>query len=212
MSLHPTSSTHHDRCPVAHRKELTMNLAKYPVSLPLACLFALTLLFGLALPAPARAATAAEIDRDASAALQKLYAHSPAAKALGAKAKGILVFPNIIKGGLMVGGQFGEGALKRRGKTVAYYNTASASFGLQAGAQTFGYALFFMDDAALGYLTRSDGWEIGVGPSVVVVDEGMAATLTSTTVQKGIYAFIFGQQGLMAGVGLQGSKITRIHP
>lgn len=189
-----------------------MNLAKYTVPLPLACLFALTLLCGLTLPAPARAATAAEIDRDVSAALQKLYARSPAAKALGAKARGILVFPNVIKGGLMVGGQFGEGALRSRGKTVAYYNTASASFGLQAGAQTFGYALFLMDNEAFDYLNRSDGWEIGVGPSVVVVDEGLAKTLTSTTVQKGIYAFVFGQQGLMAGVGLQGSKISRIHP
>ncbi len=189
-----------------------MNLVKPRISLPAAFVFALTLLLGLAAPAPARAATAAEIDRDVDAALQKLYASTPAAKRLATKASGILVFPNIVKGGLIIGGQYGEGALRRKGKTVAYYDTAAASYGLQAGVQTFGYALFFMDAEALGYLDRSEGWEVGVGPSLVLVDEGMAETLTTTTAQKGVYAFIFGQQGLMAGIGLQGSKITRIHP
>ena len=83
---------------------------------------------------------------------------------------------------------------------------------MQAGVQSFSYALFFMDDASLNYLDRSGGWEIGVGPSIVVVDEGVARSLTSTTVQKGVYAYIFSQKGLMAGLGLQGSKITRIYP
>ena len=83
---------------------------------------------------------------------------------------------------------------------------------MQAGVQSFSYALFFMDNASLNYLNRSEGWEIGVGPSIVVVDEGMAKSLTSTTLQSGVYAFIFGQKGLMAGLGLQGSKISRIDP
>ena len=98
------------------------------------------------------------------------------------------------------------------GKTIGYYNTVAASYGFQAGAQSFGYALFFMTDDALEYLANSEGWEIGVGPSVVVVDEGMAKSLTTTTAKDGVYAFFFGQEGLMAGLGIQGSKISRITP
>lgn len=165
-----------------------------------------------AAPGLAAAASRADIDTDVNAALEKLYRESPAARALAETAVGILVFPQVVKGGLLIGGQYGDGALRKGGKTVGYYNTAAVSYGLQAGAQTFGYALFFMTAEALAYLDRSDGWEIGVGPSVVVVDEGMAKTLTTTTAKEGIYAFVFGQKGLMAGVGIQGSKITRIHP
>jgi len=164
----------------------------------------------LAGPNPAAAASAAEIDRNAQKALQDLYAKSPTAKALGEKAIGILVFPGIVKGGFIVGGQYGEGALIKDGKTVAYYNTIAASYGLQAGLQKFGYALFFMTESALKWLDKSDGWEIGVGPSVVVVDVGVAASVTSTTAQSDIYAFFFDQKGLMAGLGLQGTKITRL--
>ena len=104
------------------------------------------------------------------------------------------------------------GALFKNGRTAGYYNAFAGSYGLQAGVQSFSYALFFMDNASLNYLNRSEGREIGVGPSIVVVDEGMARSLTSITVQNGVYAFIFGQKGLMAGWGLQGSKISRINP
>ena len=162
-------------------------------------------------PHPAMGDSAAEINREAAAALKLLYDSEPAAKALGAKAKGILVFPSIIKAGFIVGGQYGEGALRKRDKTVAYYNTVAASYGLQAGAQSFGYALFFMTDSALRYLDKSDGWEIGTGPSIVVVDQGKAGALTTTTAQADVYAFFFDQQGLMAGLGLQGSKISKIN-
>lgn len=163
-------------------------------------------------PRDAIAASAAEIDREATAALNKLYREVPGAKALAKRAKAILIFPSVVKGGLIVGGQYGDGALRKGGKTVGYYRTAAVSYGLQAGAQTFGYALFFMGEGALSYLDSSSGWEIGVGPSVVVLDEGMAKSLTTSTARDDIYAFIFGQRGLMAGLGLQGSKITRIHP
>jgi len=166
----------------------------------------------LMLPLPSMAATAKEINRDVDSALQKLYDSTPAAKNLAKIAKGILVFPNIIKGGLIVGGQYGEGALRMNGKTSGYYKTAAASYGLQAGAQSFGYALFFIDNEGLSYLKKSEGWEIGVGPSLVIVDEGMARSLTTTTVQSGVYAFFFNQQGLMAGLGIQGSKITPFKP
>ena len=87
----------------------------------------------------------------------------------------------------------------------------AGSYGLQAGAQTFGYALFFMNAGALAYLDKSDGWEVGVGPSIVVVDEGMGKSMTSTTLTQDVYAFIFSQKGLMAGLGVQGSKITKIN-
>ena len=158
----------------------------------------------------AQAASAAEIDRDVDSALLKLYEKTPAAKELAKVAKGILVFPSIVKGGFIVGGQYGEGALRIEGKTAGYYNTGAASFGLQAGAQTFGYALFFITDKALAYLQSSEGWEIGVGPSIVIVDAGIAGSLTTTTAKSDIYAFFFDQKGLMAGMGIQGSKITKI--
>jgi lipid-binding SYLF domain-containing protein len=161
-------------------------------------------------PHSAAAASAAELDRDAQKALGDLYAKSPSAKTMAEKAIGILVFPGIVKGGFIVGGQYGEGVLIRDGKTVGYYNTIAASYGLQAGLQKFGYALFFMTDSALKWIDKSEGWEIGVGPSIVVVDAGAAASMTSTTAQSDIYAFFFDQKGLMAGLGLQGTKITRL--
>jgi lipid-binding SYLF domain-containing protein len=166
---------------------------------------------GLVSPNPAAAATAAEINRDVGKALQKLYAASPAAKALGQKAKGILVFPSIVKGGFIVGGQYGEGALLKGGKTAGYYSTVQGSFGLLAGMQTYGYALFFMTDSAMGWLDMSGGWEVGVGPSIVVMDTAAASSATTTTLQSEVYAFFFSQKGLMAGIGLQGTKITRIN-
>jgi lipid-binding SYLF domain-containing protein len=163
-------------------------------------------------PGAAMAASASEIDRNATQALYTLYSTTPGAKALGDKAKAILIFPSIVKGGFIVAGQFGDGALRRRGRTVGYYRSVAASYGLQAGVQAFGYVLFFMDEASLQYLKKSDGWELGSGPSLVVLDKGFAKNLSTTTLQKGVYAFIFNQKGLMGGIGLQGSKITRINP
>jgi len=156
--------------------------------------------------------SAAELSRSAQNTLQKLYAKVPAAKALGKDAYAVLVFPNVTKAGFGIGGQYGEGALIRGGKTVAYYSTGGASYGLQVGAQTYGYAMFFMNEAALKHLDKTDGYEVGVGPSVVVVDEGMAKSTTTTTMNDDVYAFIFGQKGLMGGLGVQGNKITKIKP
>jgi len=161
-------------------------------------------------PNLARAATAAEINRDVKIALEKLYAKSSSAKALGEKAIGILVFPNIVKGGFLVGGQYGEGALLKGGKTGGYYSTVQMSYGLQAGVQKYGYALFLMTDSAMNWIDKSDGWEVGVGPSIVVMDTGAASSATTTTLQSEIYAFFFDQKGLMGGLGLQGTKITKI--
>jgi lipid-binding SYLF domain-containing protein len=161
-------------------------------------------------PRPAAAASAAEINRDVDAALTKLYADVPDTRLAVQKAKGVLVFPSIVKAGFLFGAQYGDGALRRQGKTVGYYNTVAASYGFQAGIQSFGYVLLFMSDSALGYLDKTEGFELGVGPSIVILDQGTAKALTSTTMQNDIYAFIFDQRGLMAGAGLQGSKISRI--
>jgi lipid-binding SYLF domain-containing protein len=161
-------------------------------------------------PRPVMAASAAEIDREVDAALQQLYSSEPGSRELAARAKAILIFPSVVKAGFLVGAQRDEGALRMGGKTVGYYRIVAASYGFQAGVQSFGYAMFLMTDAAVSYLDKSAGWEIGVGPSIVVLDVGKAKTLTTTTVQDDVYAVIFGQQGLMAGVGVQGSKITRI--
>ena len=183
-----------------------------PYQKRLATFVAAALLGLLGLSSAAFADSAAEIDRDVTAALSGLYASEPEAKELGNKAKAILVFPDVLKAGLIVGGQFGEGALRVGDKTLGYYNTVAASYGLQAGAQSFGYAMFLMNDEALQHLQESDGWEIGTGPSIVVVDKGAAGALTTTTLQDDIYAFFFDQEGLMAGLGLQGTKITQIDP
>jgi len=156
------------------------------------------------------AASAKEIDREADAALASLYESSPVAKKLASQAEAILVFPSIVKAGLVVGGQYGEGVLRQDGKSMGYFRSSAVSYGLQAGAQSFGYVMFLMTTDALEYLKSSDGWEIGVGPTVVVVDEGIAKSLTTTTAKEDIYAFIFGQKGLMAGIGLQGSRIKKI--
>lgn len=167
-------------------------------------------LFALLLPLAAPAASRADLDASSKRVLDKLLADVPAAKALHARAVGVLVFPSITKAGFMIGGQYGEGVLWQKGKPVAYYNTAGASYGLQAGAQQYGYAMFFMNQKALDSLNATQGFEVGVGPSVVVVDQGMAKSMTSTTVTEDVYAFIFAQKGLMAGIGIQGNKITKI--
>jgi len=178
-------------------------------TLTLACI-AVTGAVGSTVPRPASAASAAELARESGAALNQLYARTASARVLGQKAKGILVFPAIYKAGFMFGGQIGEGALRKNGRVVAYYNSVAASYGFQAGVQKFGYALFFMSDAALDQLDSTRGFEVGVGPSLVVVDAGMGKSITSNTITSDVYAFIFDQKGLMAGVGIQGSKITRI--
>jgi len=151
-----------------------------------------------------------ELNKNAQASLQALYASNPAADAISKKARAILVFPSIIKAGLVFGGAYGEGILTKEGHFSGYYNTVSASWGWQAGAESYGYVLFLMNDKAVKYLDRTKGWEIGVGPSVVVVNEGVAKSLSSTTLKDDAYAFIFDQKGLMLSVSIEGTKISRI--
>lgn len=165
---------------------------------------------------PAAAENRIALDLDVHAAIKKLKITSPVAKKLWKKAKGALVFPNIVKAGFLVGIQYGNGALVRPkqegGYYIAnYYNITSASYGLQAGAQSFGYVVVFMTNAAMEYVETSEGWELGAGPSIVILDEGMAETMTTETLKSDVYAFTFGQQGLMGGLGIQGTKITRLN-
>ena len=162
-------------------------------------------------PRQSCAASGAELARESRAALSQLYARQSSAKVLGQKAKGILVFPAMMKAGFMFGGQVGEGTLFKGGKVAGYYNSVAASYGFQAGIQKFGYALFFMTNAALDQLDATKGFEVGMGPSLVVVDEGIGKSITSNTVTSDVYAYIFSQKGLMGGAGIQGSKITRIN-
>jgi lipid-binding SYLF domain-containing protein len=131
---------------------------------------------------------------------------------IGEKAVAVLVFPTVYKAGFMFGAQSGNGVLFKEGKVAGYFNSSAASYGLQAGIQEFSYALFFMDEQSLHYLNKSGGFEVGGAPSLVVANEGVATSLSTTTLQKGIYAFFFGQKGLMAGLSLQGTKISQFTP
>lgn len=158
----------------------------------------------------AAAATAEDLNQDCRQALQTLYKSNPVAKTISDSAKAVLVFPNIVKAGLIFGGSYGEGALMRGSKVDGYYNSVSGSWGLQAGAQSYGYAVFLMNEEMVKYIGETKGWEIGVGPTVVVVDAGVAKKLSSTTLKDDAYAFIFDQQGLMAGIGIEGTKISPI--
>lgn len=156
------------------------------------------------------AATAEDLNSDAVQALQTLYKTSPSAKAISIKARAALVFPKIIKAGLIFGGSYGEGVLFENLKPVNYYNSVSASWGLQAGAQSYGYVVFLMNNKAIKYIEKSKGLEIGVGPTVVIVNEGIAKNISSTTLKDDAYAFTFDQQGLMASLSIEGTKISLI--
>lgn len=158
----------------------------------------------------ARASSVADLEAHARSAYAELIESNEGAKLLAEEAVGVLVFPKILKAGFTFGGQYGEGVLLQKDEVVGYFNSVSASFGLQAGVQTFGYALILTNDKALTYVQEAKGWEIGLGPSLVIADRGIGKSLTSTTFRSDIYAFVFDQKGLMAGSGLQGTKVTPI--
>ncbi|MCV2353296.1 lipid-binding SYLF domain-containing protein [Paucibacter sp. B2R-40] len=170
---------------------------------------AATLLLG-GLGGQASAATAEDLDHDAAQALQALYKLNPTAELISKTAKAILVFPRVVKAGLVFGGSYGEGVLMRGTKVSEYYNSVSASWGWQAGAESYAYVVFLMSDKAVSYLEKSKGWEFGVGPTVVAVNEGLAKNLSTSTLKDDAYAFITDQQGLMASLSIEGTKISRI--
>lgn len=158
----------------------------------------------------AQAATAEDLQQDAIQALQTLYKTHPESEKLSKTAKAVLVFPKIIKAGLVFGGSYGEGVMMKGSSFAGYYNSVSASWGWQAGAESYGYVVFLMSEAAVRYLDKSRGWEFGVGPNVVVVNEGVARNLSTSTLKDDAYAYIFDQQGLMASLSIEGTKVSPI--
>lgn len=172
----------------------------------LGCFFMLT----LALPSLALAATAREIDVSVNVALEQLEKEVNGGREFLQSAKGVLVFPHVIKAGIGVGGEYGEGALRIDGKTVDYYNTASASIGFQLGAQVKSILLVFMTGASLEKFRNSPGWEVGVDGSVALVKIGTGGSIDTTTIKEPIVAFVFGQKGLMYNLTLEGSKFTKL--
>lgn len=171
---------------------------------------ALAAVVSLGFATAAQAASADDLNRDSMQALNNLKQQNRLADDISRKARAILIFPNIVKAGLVFGGAYGEGTMLKGGRVADYYNSVSGSWGLQAGAQSYGYAVFLMNDKAVEYVEKSAGFEIGVGPTVVVVDEGAAKNLSTTTLRDDAYAFIFNQQGLMASLSIEGTKISRI--
>ncbi len=158
----------------------------------------------------ALAATAEDLHKDADQALANLYKQNPTASMIGGRSKATLVFPKIVKAGLVFGGSYGEGVFMRGGRVVDYYNSVSASWGLQAGAESYAYVVFLMSEKAVKYLDESKGWEFGVGPTLVMVDDGVAKNLSTSTLKDDAYAFILNQEGLMASLSIEGTKISRI--
>jgi lipid-binding SYLF domain-containing protein len=172
---------------------------------------ALLALVGCASSEPAdQAAQRAEIDSGADAALNQLYAEDPAVRTLADRAKGIAIFPNIVKAGFGVGGETGDGVLRAGGESVAYYNTSGASIGLQIGAQSYSQVLMFLTDDALARFRDSAGWEAGVDGSVAVLKTGAGGKIDTTNISEPVVGFVFGQQGLMADATIEGSKYTKL--
>jgi lipid-binding SYLF domain-containing protein len=156
------------------------------------------------------AATAKEIDVSVDVRLADFERDVDGAKKFLANAKGLLVFPTVIKAGVGFGGEYGEGALRMNGKTVAYYNTMAASFGLQFGAQAKTILLVFLDEDALNQFRKSEGWKVGVDGSVAVVVIGAGTSLDSSKLNQPIVGFVLDQKGLMYNLTLEGAKFTQI--
>ncbi len=159
---------------------------------------------------PAAAASREELDADVTEAVAALYEHSSAAKELAGRSAGMLVFPKVIKGGIGIGGEYGEGALLVGGRTVAYYNTAAGSIGLQLGAQQKSQVILFMTQTELDKFRKSEGWKAGVDGSVALATLGAGGQVDTETAKKPIIGFIFSNKGLMYNLTFEGAKITKI--
>lgn len=180
-----------------------------PTHLPTVAML-LTGMLALAVHAPSHAASAKEIDIEASAALERFYKEVPAGKRFAQEAKGVLVFPNVVKAGFGVGGEYGEGALRIGGRTAEYYSTAAASIGFQIGAQTKTVILMFLEQEALDRFRRSDGWKAGVDGSVNLIKVGAGGSIDTANVKDPIVGFILTNKGLMYNLTLEGSKFTKL--
>ncbi|MCB1970976.1 MAG: hypothetical protein H6851_17000 [Geminicoccaceae bacterium] len=152
----------------------------------------------------------AQIDQEATVALNQLYTENPEAKTLSERAKGILIMPDIIKGGLGITGEGGTGVLRVNGQPAGYYNLTSAGFGLAIGVQSYSQVLMFLEDQALADFQAGQGWEAGVDGSVAVLDTGASGEVDTSNIQAPIVGFVFGETGLMANASIEGSKYTRL--
>ena len=173
---------------------------------------ALAAVFGPLAASSAHADPAAQLSANGERSLHKLEALEPRSVFFARHAKAILVFPSVLKAGFVFGGETGNGVLLVNGHADGFYNLTGGSWGLQIGGEDFGYVVFFMNDASLAYLKKSDGFAAGTGPSIVVINAGAGAEANTTTITHDVYAFPFNEKGLMADLTLQGTKITRIHP
>lgn len=162
------------------------------------------------IPHSVDAATAKEIDVSADVALENFMKEVNGAREFLASAKGLLIFPNVYKAGFWIGGEYGEGVMRIGGRSIEYYSLASASFGVQFGAQKKTIILVFMQDEALQKFRQSEGWEVGVDGSVAIVDVGAGGSIDSTTINQPILAFVISQKGLMINISLEGTKFTKI--
>jgi len=169
----------------------------------------LSLLFVLA--QPANAASKEEIDIKVSAAINRFQSEVEGGQEFLQRAKGVLVFPEVIKAGIGIGGEYGEGALRINGSTVDYYSTAAASIGFQLGAQMKTVILVFLDSDALSKFRTSSGWEVGVDGSVALVEYGAGKNINSTNINDPIVGFVISNKGLMYNLTLEGSKISRLN-
>ena len=173
-------------------------------------LYIFVFIVGLILPDFGFAKSAKEIDAGVDDSIEKFYEKVGEAEDLGKKAEGILVFPSVIKVGFGIGGEYGEGALRVKDKTVDYYNTAAASIGFQLGAQSKTVILMFMSKKALKNFRNSEGWEVGIDASVALIEVGAGGSLDTTNLKKPILGFVVGQKGLMYNLTLEGTKMTKI--
>ena len=170
----------------------------------------IVLILSALIPANAKAADAREIDISANVALEQFQKEVKGANQFLEKANGYLIFPKVVKAGLGIGGEYGEGVLRIGGKTVAYYSTAAASIGLQLGVQKKSVIIVFLTKEALAKFSRSEGWEVGVDGSVALIKVGAGGSIDTTNIKDPIVAFVFGQKGLMYNLTLEGSKFTKL--
>ena len=159
----------------------------------------------------AEAASAGAIDADVNVTLSRFYRHVNGSRQLVGEAAGVLVFPTVIKAGMGIGGEYGEGALQIRGRTAGYYNTVSASFGFQLGAQARSVIILFMTREALARFRHTHGWKVGVDGSVAVVTIGVGGSIDTDRITSPVIGFIFDGKGLMYNLTLEGSKMSRIY-
>jgi lipid-binding SYLF domain-containing protein len=170
----------------------------------------LAVVAGIAPASRSEAASAARIDADVESTLREFFHHVRGSRGLVERSAAVLVFPSVIKAGMGIGGEYGEGALLTRGRTLEYYNTVSASIGFQLGAQARSVIIVFMTEEALAGFRRVHGWKVGVDGSVALISVGVGGSIDTSRIVSPIVGFIFDGRGLMYNLTLEGSKITRI--